>query len=82
MSKKMRVVRVFETKLVTPDKWETKSLGLAWFHQWGVDYEEFETGPGNFSVAIVEFADGTVKTVPAESVNFQGQPAGKDANHD
>lgn len=33
------------------------------FHQWGVDYEEFETGPGNASVAIIETSEGAVKTV-------------------
>lgn len=40
------------------------------FHQWGVDYEEFETGPGNFSVAIVELPDGTVNTFEASYVKF------------
>lgn len=40
------------------------------FHGWGVDYEEFETGPGNYSVAIVELFDGTVATYPANRVKF------------
>lgn len=30
------------------------------FHQWGCTYEEFEAGPGNYSVAIVELPDGTI----------------------
>lgn len=40
------------------------------FHEWGVNYEEFETGPGNFTVAIVELEDGTVDTFPAHQIKF------------
>ena len=40
------------------------------FHQWGCDYEEFEEGPGNYSTAIVELADGTIRNVPVEMVKF------------
>lgn len=45
-------------------------VGEAKFHQWGMDYEEFETGPGNFSVAIIEFQDGSVQTVSPELIKF------------
>ena len=41
-----------------------------YFHEWGSDYEEFETGPGNFSVAIVEDEDGNVFTPCASNVVF------------
>lgn len=40
------------------------------FHGWGVDYEEFEAGPGNFTTAIVELDDGTVMNLPARLVRF------------
>ncbi|WP_024718049.1 hypothetical protein [Pseudomonas putida] len=40
------------------------------FHAWGVEYEEFESGPGNFSVAIVEMADGTVQTLMPWAIRF------------
>lgn len=40
------------------------------FHQWGVDYEEFDQGPGNFSTAIVEMPDGTIETPPATMIEF------------
>ena len=40
------------------------------FIQFGVDYEEFETGPGNYSTAIVELSDGTVITPPANLIRF------------
>ncbi len=41
-----------------------------WFHGWGVNYEEFENGPGNYSVAIVEFADGKVETFVPAHIRF------------
>lgn len=44
--------------------------GEGWFHKWGVDYEEFETGPRNFTTAIVERDDGTIETPPANMIKF------------
>ena len=42
------------------------------FHGWGVDYEEFETGPGNYSVAIVERpSTGDINLIYANNVSFQ-----------
>jgi hypothetical protein len=40
------------------------------FHEFGSDYEEFETGPGNFSTAIVEMSDGSVRNIPVELIVF------------
>lgn len=40
------------------------------FHQWGSAYEEFETGPGNYTVAIVELPDGKVVTPYVEDIQF------------
>ncbi|MCK5603542.1 hypothetical protein KAR91_16780 [Candidatus Pacearchaeota archaeon] len=51
-------------------KWELREQGEAIFHGWGVNYEEFETGAGNFSTAIIELEDGTVKNIPAVQVRF------------
>ncbi len=44
--------------------------GTGVFHRWGEEYEEFETGPGNSTVAIVELPDGTVKAILPERVRF------------
>lgn len=44
--------------------------GFGLFHQWGCDYEEFESGPGNYSTAIVEMEDGTVRNVPCDMIQF------------
>ena len=40
------------------------------FHQWGVNFEEFESGPANYTVAIVELDDGSVEMVPANLIRF------------
>jgi len=40
------------------------------FHGWGVEYEEFENGPGNYTVAIVEMPDGSVQTLVPFLVRF------------
>jgi len=40
------------------------------FHGWGTNYEEFETGAGNFTCAIVERDDGSVELVYANCVRF------------
>ncbi len=40
------------------------------FHRWGVNYEEFEDGPGNYTTALVEDDDGLVYECVAGSVQF------------
>ncbi len=53
------------------------------FHGWGVEYEEFENGPGNYSVAIVEMADGTVQTLMPWAIRFlDGEDAKQQALND
>ncbi len=47
-----------------------KVVRPATFHGFGADYEEFDNGPGNFSVAIVEYEDGTVDTVIPKHIKF------------
>ena len=50
--------------------YEVQLKGKALFHQFGVGYEEFEHGPGNFTTAIVEWPDGQIESVPAQYVKF------------
>lgn len=40
------------------------------FHCWGIDYQEFESGPGMYTVAIVELDDGSVKVIHPTDVRF------------
>lgn len=63
---------VFEYKRVD-GKLEKAEKGEAAFHQFGVDFEEFETGAGNYSTAIVEWPDGKVDNVPVNLIQFLGE---------
>jgi hypothetical protein len=40
------------------------------FHGFGVDFEEFESGPAPFSIALVELPDGTVEMPRADRIRF------------
>ena len=64
------MVSRLEPKNGVTKKWELVEKGEAAFHQFGCDYEEFETGPGNFSTAIVEWPDGSIENVPLQNVRF------------
>lgn len=66
-----RKVVVYEyQKTKGASHFEKVCIGHGIFHQFGVDYEGFETGPGNYSTAIIEMPDGTVKNVPVEMIVF------------
>ena len=53
-----------ETKKYEP----TEFTGI--FHGWGVDYVEFESGPGQFTCAIMELDNGKVELIPDENLTF------------
>lgn len=50
--------------------WAESEPVIATFHQFGAAYEEFETGPGNYTVAIVELPDGTVENANLQDIRF------------
>lgn len=67
--------RVMVFKWIRPNAkynalYDKVEVGAGNFHQFGTDYEEFETGPANFSTAIVEMPDGNVVNVPVEMIRF------------
>ena len=67
----MRRVRYYEYEKMQGKTYHDKVLrGEALFHGWGVDYEELDTGAGNYSTAIIELDDGTVRNMPVEMVEF------------
>ena len=41
-----------------------------YFHQFAPDYDEFESGPGNKTVAIIENEDGTIVMLPPNLIKF------------
>jgi hypothetical protein len=61
--------------MMTSDDGQRRALikvptGEALFHEWGLETEEGETGFASFSVAIVEFSDGQVESVPVALIKF------------
>ena len=52
------------------DPYEVIDVEEGVFHQWGVEYEEFENGAVNYTVAIVEMPDGTIQTPIPQLIRF------------
>ncbi len=70
----MRKVKILDwdkTK-IEDGRYTKKEIGEGLFHGWGCDYEEFESGPGNFATAIIEKFDGEVLNHPVELIRFTG----------
>lgn len=57
---------------------DSKKPELGWqpglFHQFSQDFEEFENGPGNYPVALVETGCGQIKIVYAHQIKFTDAP--------
>lgn len=49
---------------------EDEFINSGIFHQWVSNYEEFETGAGNFTVGIVELPNGTIEQVLPQHIQF------------
>ena len=68
----LRLVIVYEYQRVKREKYSSKvAIGTGFFREFGVNYEEVEGCPGNYSTAIVEMPDGSVKNVPVEMIVFK-----------
>lgn len=51
-------------KLVTgTGVWETGFPNEGLFHQWACTYNELPSGPGNYTVALIELPDGKIEEV-------------------
>ena len=50
--------------------WESLGESPGTFLAWGMEHEEFTDGIGNYTVAIVEMPDGTVRTPLPGEVRF------------
>ena len=48
--------------------------GEGLFHCWGSSFTEFETGAGNFTIAIVEDKNGNIWNVNSEDLQFLDPP--------
>ena len=68
---KKRRVKVFKLERIKGSIAEEEvEDGEAWFHQWGSDYQNFESDAGNYSTAIIERDNGTVENVPVYLIKF------------
>lgn len=63
----MRKVKVFQYNYRENKRVE---VGEGRFIQYGIAYYEFEAGPVNFTSAIIEMPDGTVKNLQVELIQF------------
>lgn len=54
--------------------YEPEEQGIALFHQWGLDYNEFNDSLGTYSVGIIELPDGTMRTISVECIQFIDKP--------
>lgn len=68
---KIRVVRVYRYKRnKRKDKWDKILLGQGVFHGYGVGYSDYDDKLRHFSSAIVEMANGEVKNVQSDRIEF------------
>lgn len=49
---------------------KVKAVVTGRFHQWASGYEEFESGPGNYTVGLVEMDGGTIKEFMPTDIKF------------
>jgi len=66
----MRRVNILQWKRLEGGALEKTPSEVGHFHAWGTDFEEFESGPAQFTVAIVEEKDGSVVMVAADMIQF------------
>ena len=73
MDKPMRKVTV--TQKTWPQGYQLppviEEIGTGLFHEWGMDFEEFDNGPANYTVAVVEMPDGSVSLVNPTNIIFK-----------
>jgi hypothetical protein len=50
--------------------WEDDFKHSGLFHQWANSFTEFESGAGNYTVALVELEDGTISEVLPSNLKF------------
>lgn len=51
-------------------KWEENFTHEGVFHQWASAYEEFESGAGNYIVALIELENGEIIEVLPSNIKF------------
>jgi hypothetical protein len=70
MSKKMKRENLRKVIIIV-DGFREKHGYFGYFHEWSSNYDEFENGPGQYPVGIVEKPNGEIKIVYAENIQFE-----------
>ena len=63
----MRPVKFWDVNWKTKEK---ENFRTGNFHQFGQEYEEFETNAGNTTIAIIETEDGMLHSVLIQNLQF------------
>ena len=68
----LRKAQIYETAYSKEERKKIKILKpeIFFFHKWGCEYEEFEGGAGNYTVAILEKENGDITTYFAHQIKF------------
>ncbi len=67
----MRKVQPYEYKQGSDKQLHKNPLPyIGYFHTWGKDFEEFEDGAAEITVAIIELEDGTIIKLSPELIQF------------
>ncbi len=66
----MRQVNVFKRKKYGHGDFRRVLDGVAKFHEFGCQYDEYDNGIGSYSVAIVEWDNGKVESIPVDDIEF------------
>lgn len=74
----MRQVEITRRKWVQNPKggggYEYPPPSSGYFHCFSTAYMEFNSGPGQYPVALVELMDGTVEEVTVDLLRFTSEP--------
>lgn len=76
MSNFPRVVNVYKNVRIPPPqgafayRTERQLIGPGLLHCFGTEHTEYQEGPGNFMVGVVEMPDGTINTIPVDLLEF------------
>ena len=66
------------TKVEGTGQFENDFASNGLFHKWGINYDDFETNAGNYTVALVELDDGTMEEVLPINLKFIDKPKKND----
>jgi len=61
---------MYESVVKGTGRWSDEYSESGIFHQWANAYEESDAGFGNYTVALIEMADGTIGEILPSNIKF------------